>query len=330
MKRNYYIFKSGELKRKDNTIQVIFDEEEKKSIPIENVDCIYIFGENTINTKFINFVASNGITLHFFNYYGHYTSSLYPKEQLNSGMVLVNQVEHYSNEEKRLFIAKEILKTGCYNIQRNLKYYNNRGKELSEYISSINKLIDKLEEQKNIPQLMGIEGNIRGYYYKAFNEIINQKIDFKTRVKRPPDNMINSLISFINSLIYTTVVSEIYHTQLSPLISYLHEPGTKRFSLSLDIAEIFKPLIADRMIFSLLNKNQITEKDFEKGLNYLYLKDNARKKILQEYDEKLNTTITHRKLNKSVSYKYLIRLEMYKLVKHLIGEQKYEGFKIWW
>ena len=142
--------------------------------------------------------------------------------------------------------------------------------------------------------------------------------------------MINSLISFINSLFYTTTVSEIYHTQLSPLISYLHEPGERRFSLSLDVSEVFKPLIVDRLIFSLLNKNQIKEDDFEKELNYLYLKDKAKRLILEEYDNRLKKTIRHKVLNKDVSYRYLIRLELYKLVKHLLGEKDYEGFKIWW
>ena len=142
--------------------------------------------------------------------------------------------------------------------------------------------------------------------------------------------MINSLISFINTLVYTTVLSEIYHTQLTPLVSFLHQPGERRFPLSLDIAEIFKPVIADRLIFSILNKNQINDSDFQEELNYLYLKENARKIILQEYDNRLGTTIKHRDLGKEVSYRYLIRLELYKLVKHLIGEKEYDGFKIWW
>ena len=131
--------------------------------------------------------------------------------------------------------------------------------------------------------------------------------------------MINSLISFVNTLVYTTVLSEIYHTQLTPLVSFLHQPGERRFSLSLDIAEIFKPLIADRLIFSILNKNQINDSDFQEELNYLYLKENARKIILQEYDNRLAVTIKHKTLGKEVSYRYLIRLELYKLVKHIIG-----------
>lgn len=87
----------------------------------------------------------------------------------------------------------------------------------------------------------------------------------------PPDNMINTLISFVNTIIYSKVLTEIYHTQLNPTISYLHEPGSRRFSLCLDLAEIFKPLIGDRVIFSLLNRNQITERSFEKELNFLHL-----------------------------------------------------------
>lgn len=146
----------------------------------------------------------------------------------------------------------------------------------------------------------------------------------------PPDNMINSLISFVNSLIYTKVLTEIYKTQLNPTISYLHEPGTKRFSLALDLAEIFKPLIGDRLIFSLLNRNQITEESFTSGLNGLQLTKKASQTIVEELDTRLTTTIKHRDLNKNVSYQYLMRLEMFKLIKHLIGEKTYKGFEIWW
>ena len=177
---------------------------------------------------------------------------------------------------------------------------------------------------------MGIEGNIRKVYYDAWNVIIDQEINFEKRVMHPPDNMINSLISFVNSLMYTTVLSQIYETQLNPTISYLHEPSTRRFSLCLDIAEVFKPLICDRLIFSLLNKNQITENSFDKESNFVYLKDKYRQVILQEYDARLDQTINHKGLNRKVSYRHLIKLECYKLIKHLINEQEYEGFRMWW
>ena len=141
---------------------------------------------------------------------------------------------------------------------------------------------------------------------------------------------IRTLISYVNTLVYTKVLSAIYNTQLNPTVSYLHEPGSRRFSLSLDIAEIFKPIIGDRLIFSLLNKKQITEKSFTKDLNYLHLTKEASRTIVAELDTKLQTTIKHKELNKNVSYEYLMKLECYKLIKHLLGEKEYEPFKIWW
>ena len=109
-------------------------------------------------------------------------------------------------------------------------------------MKEIDRLRNTLSNAETIEMLMGIEGNIRQHYYAEWNAIVNQEINFNKRVMHPPDNMINSLISFVNSLIYAKTLSEVYHTQLNPTISYLHEPGARRFSLCLDISEIFKPL----------------------------------------------------------------------------------------
>lgn len=326
----FYIFKDGDLRRKDNNIIMTSLEGEEKNLKVEVTDEIYLFGEVSLNTKLLNFLSQRGIIVHVFNYYGFYSGSYYPRETNISGYLLVQQVRAYDDPEKRLKIAKEIIKASSYNIYRNLRYYNGRGIDLDEPMRNINSLINRLEYGKNINKIMGIEGNIKKIYYSAWNDIIKQDIEFDKRVRRPPDNMVNSLISFVNSLIYTTTISEIYKTQLNPTISFLHEPGTKRFSLSLDIAEIFKPLIGDRMIFSLLNKNQITEEDFEKDSNFLYIKESGKRKILMEYDKRLESTITHKELGRDVSYRYLIRLECYKLIKHLVGEKDYVGFRIWW
>lgn len=330
MDRNFYIFKNGTIQRKDNTIRIITEEKEKKDLPCETISDIYLFGEMNLNTKLLNFLAQQKILMHVFNYYGFYSGSFIPREQNVSGFLLVNQVEHYSDPEKRLRLAKELIESASYNIYRNVRYYNARNVELDDVLVELKSLRHKIAFAESIEELMGIEGNIRKRYYESWNDIIKQEIDFTKRVKRPPDNMINTLLSFANSLVYTTALSEIYKTQLNPTISYLHEPGTRRYSLSLDLAEIFKPLLAERMIFSLLNKNMITEDDFDRESNYLYLRESARKVILEDYEKRLASTVKHKELNRDVSYRYLFRLECYKLIKHLAGEKDYEGFKIWW
>lgn len=330
MKESLYIYNSGTLVRKDNTLRFINQNDEKKDIPIERYSDIYIFGEVTVNSALLNILSQYGINIHFFNYYSFYTGSFYSREQLLAGQLLVKQAEHYSNEQKRLKIAQKFIDGASYNIYRNLRYYNSRGKDLVFYMNEIESLRKYIYSSQNVSELMGYEGNIRKIYYDAWNIIINQKIDFEKRVKHPPDNMINTLISFVNTIIYTRTLGEIYKTQLNPTISYLHEPGVRRFSLCLDLSEIFKPLIADRLIFSLLNKNQITESDFTKNLNFLHLDKKASQLIVKQIDEKLKTTVHHKELDKDVSYQYLIRLEAYKIIKHLIGEKEYQPFKMWW
>lgn len=330
MQQSFYVYNNGDLKRKDNTLRFTSYDGEKRDIPIERISDIYVMSEMSFNTTFLSYISQYGIPIHFFNYYNFYTGSFYPKESNLAGQLLVNQVQHYTEYDKRLLIAKKFIQAAADNIYRHLRYYNGRDKNVSDYMKDIDSLRTGLVGVKSIQELMGIEGNIRKKYYAAWSVIINQEIEFDKRVMHPPDNMINSLISFVNSLVYTRTLSEIYHTQLNPTISYLHEPGIRRYSLCLDISEVFKPLIGDRLIFSLLNRKQITEKSFTKELNYLHLKKDASKLIVSEFEKKMKQTIMHKELGRQVSYQYLIRLEAYKLIKHLIGEKEYEGFRIWW
>jgi CRISPR-associated protein Cas1 len=330
LKKSFYLYNSGQLKRKDNTIRFINEDGKQRDLPIEQVSDLYVMTEMDLNTNFLYLMGQNGVAVHFFNYYNFYIGSFYPREQFLAGNLTVKQSEFYIDSNKRLQIAIKFIKAASSNIYRNLRYYNGRGKDLSYQMERIQDIKKHLEMSKSIKELMGYEGNIRKEYYDAWNIIISQDIDFEKRVMHPPDNMINSLISFVNSIIYTRTLSEIYKTQLNPTISYLHEPGVRRFSLCLDISEIFKPLIGDRVIFSMLNRKQITEKSFTKELNFLHLNKKASMAIVNEIDKKLKQTIFHKDLEKNVTYEYLIRLEAYKLIKHILGEKEYEGFEIWW
>lgn len=329
MKRDYYILKSGRLRRKENTIYLETGED-KIPIPVNDVSSILAFGELDVNSKLLVFLAQKRIPVHFFNYYGFYSGSFYPREYLVSGVLLVKQVQHYLDAQKRLELAKEFIRSASHNILKNLDHYRKQGKDVEATMRNIEAERERIDAANSVEELMGVEGRIRDSYYQSFNSILRSGFEFERRVKRPPDNMINCLISFGNSLIYTTALSEIYHTQLNPTISFLHEPGERRFSLSLDLSEVFKPVIVDRIIFKLVNNRMIDDEHFLEELNFCYLNDKGRRLFISEYDEKLRTTIKHPVLKRSVSYQHLIRLECYKLIKHLLGEQRYEGFKAWW
>jgi len=309
----------------------------RKPIPVEDIEAFYCFGELDFNTKFFNFLSQQKIPLHIFNYYGYYSGSYLPREYLPSGYTVVEQVRAYLDTMRRVVIAKEFIDAASFNIVKNLQYYSNPSREnenrkidFSEALAQIEELRNSIKDVQTTEELMGLEGNIRERYYACWGQIVGQEFSLDKRTKHPPDNAINALVSFSNGLVYSTVLSEIYHTHLDPTVSFLHGPGERRYSLSLDLSEIFKPILADRMIFKLLNNKQIQEKHFRKELNFCYLEESGRKIVLQEYDERLKTTIKHRSLGRNVSYRHLIRLEAYKLVNHLMSGEVYKGFRAWW
>jgi CRISPR-associated protein Cas1 len=322
MQKDLFILTSGKIIRKQNTLW-FENSKTKKPLPISTLNSVSFFGEIELNNSILELFTKYEISCYFYNYFGFYSGGYFPRKQQLSGKLLVKQVTSYEDINKRLELAKETLIGTIVNISKNLEYYKldlEKIKILS-FISEINK-------QNSIVNLMLSEAKFRQYYYSCFDKILNDEtFKFVRRSKRPPLNFLNCLISFGNSCFYNTVLSEILKTQLDPTISFLHEPFERRYSLNLDISEIFKPIIVDRVIFKLINKKMITEKHFEKNLNYSYLNEKGRKIFLQEFDNKLTTTFRHNKLKRKISYRYLIRLECYKLIKYFIEDVDYKSFK---
>ena len=330
MKETIYVFSNGELKRQANTLY-FEGEKGRKYIPVENVSGLMIFGEVTINKKLMEFISRNEILLHFFNYYGYYVGTYYPREHYNSGYMILKQAEHYIDEERRLRLAIKFVEGASANMLRVLKYYNARDSELEAIIKEIEGLQAKIAMQKGVEELMAIEGNIRDRYYAAFNEIIKgDDFSFDKRTRRPPRTKLNALISFGNSLLYVAVLSEIYKTHLDPRIGFLHTTNFRRFTLNLDVAEVFKQIIVDRAIFAMVNKQMLRENHFMKELEKVYLNEKGREIFVREFEDKLKATIKHERLKRNVSYRRLMRMELYKLEKHLMGESEYKPFVARW
>jgi CRISPR-associated protein Cas1 len=339
MKKTYYLFNPGILQRKDNTLKFTPVEEDKNGcaikegqiryIPVEAVSDFYVFGSLQANSALYNFLGKNDIAVHFFDYYENYTGSFMPKDFLLSGRMLLAQTSHYQEKKKRLVIAHSFVEGAADNMIKNLKYYDRRGKDCEPIIELIKKYTDAISGTNAVDELMGIEGNIRQAYYEAFNLILND-FEMDNRSKQPPQNEVNALISFGNMMCYSLCLRAIHQTQLNPTISYLHTPGERRYSLALDLAEIFKPIIVDRVIFKVLNKKEIREKHFDRQVNKCILNPTGKKIFVQSIEDRLSETIQHRALKRNVSYKHLIRLECYKLCKHLLGIENYKPFRMYW
>ncbi len=335
MKRAYYLFNPGRLRRKDHTL--LFEAQPEgvepprpRYVPVAGISALYLLGSVDANSALFNFLGQQRIPVHFFDYYHHYTGSFSPREYLLAGDLLIKQARAYDAAPQRLRIARAIVEGASFNLLKNLRYYHSRGKPLVEQVGQLEQLRAGLEAPRNIPELMGLEGNCRQLYYDCFGHIV-EGYAWEGRRKRPPGNELNALMSFGNALCYTLCLDAIYNSQLNPTISYLHEPGVRRYSLALDMAEVFKPILVDRLLFRLCNRRELRPQHFDWVDGACFLSEAGRKVFVQNWETRLQQTIAHRQLKRPVSYRHLVRLECYKLAKYLLGmEPEYTAFRAWW
>ncbi len=330
MDRNYHVFSDGRLERNDDTLRLVTEDGDKKYVPVENAEAFFLHGQIDFNTRLMSFLNDRTVALHVFGWEDYYSGSVMPKRGQTSGKTIVKQVRAYEDPDHRRQFAAAIVRGSIHNMRTNVVYYNGRDHDLDVVVNDLEEIAARVDDTLPIDELMGVEATARKAYYRSFNEILPSEFELTRREYNPPPNEINSLISFGNSLVYANCVSAIRATALDPTISYLHEPGERRYSLSLDLADLFKPVLADRVLFRLVNRNQISSSDFETELGSCLLNESGRQTYTKAFEETLERTVDHPDLNRKVSYQYLMRLEAYKLKKHLLTGEEYVPFKRWW
>lgn len=246
-----------------------------------------------------------------------------------SGKLLIKQVEAF--QHKRLDIAKAIVKGIGENIYEVLyHYYKHDKKDVKRTLDWIRKeFYHQIQEIENVKSLMTLEGEVWSRFYSDFKYFLPDDFIMNKRVRRPPDNPMNAMVSFGNTLLYGKTISAIYQTHLDQRISYLHEPSEGRFSLSLDMSEVFKPVIVYRTIFELVNNRKIqVTKHFEKKLNYCLLNETGRKLFIEAFEGRMESVYQHPALKRKVSYRTAIKLDCYKLIKYILEEKEFVPFSL--
>lgn len=323
--KSRFILECGKLQRKDNSL--CFKNSEKTVyIPIEQTDEIFALNEIDINTKLLSFLARHGITLHIFDYYCNYCGSFYPKEVHISGNLLLKQAESFSN---RVIIAKNIVKGIAVNIYNVLYHYYRHGiRDLKSFIDKLANTVPlQIDKCITVDQIMSIEGKIWDEFYDCFPMIIKQEYIIEKRTRRPPQDPINALISFGNSILYSKTVSQIYQTRLNQTISYLHSPMDRRLSLSLDLCEVFKPIIVYKVIFDCINHKMLSlENDFNYAVDGCYLNETGKKIFITEILKKFQKTFFHNPTNHNISYLTAIKYDAHKLLKYIIEGKEFIPF----
>ena len=324
--RTHFLMVAGRLRRDKNNLKFDrydddFNVVSTKPLPIKGIDEIYILAKVDFDSYTMAFIADNNILLHFFSPFQSFRGNFFPNTSNSvnkSGFVLLQQLRAFDDEVHRLYLAKQFTKGQIINGANNCKRYR-VDFEIDNYMES-------LKEANSINEIMAVEGAFNKSYYKAWNSIIKNQCSFKfiRRSKRPPIDKLNALISYINTRIYNIILSEIYKTELDPRIGFLHEPNYRSLSLHLDIAEIFKPIIGDNIIFTMLNNKEITAKDFQtNGGRIRFVNEGIKKielKIIKKMTEQIK--IGEQKL----TWRQVIRREVNRIKRNIVEISEYEPF----
>lgn len=324
--RTHFLMVAGRVRREANNLKFDrYDEDlnvvSTKPLPIKGIDEIYILAKVDLDSYTMAFIAHNNILLHFFSPFQSFRGNFFPSTSNSvnkSGFVLLQQLRAFDDEVHRLYLAKQITRGHFINGANNCKKYKVEF-ELEQYL-------ENLDKAKTIGEVMASEGAFQKNYFQAWNGIIKNQRSFKfvKRSKQPPTDKINCLISYVNTRMYNIVLSEIYKTELDPRIGFLHEPNYRSLSLHLDIAEIFRPVLGDNIIFTLLNKNEITAKDFKTDSGRIRFTNEGIKKIELKIIKKMTeqTMIGEQKL----TWRQVIRREVNRIKRNICETSEYEPF----
>lgn len=319
--RTYWLTEPCRIRREDNSIRIERADNSPVRIPITDIRDLVAFDHIDINTAAVSLLGRHGVTVHVLDHYGNYAGAITPTEEMSSAPIVRSQVA--LAVEKRLAIARKIVAATAANIRWALDT------ELLD--APVEKLQEQLDGCLNTDQLMGQEGNFRRTAWGVLDTMLPPWLRLEGRSRRPPTNAGNAFISYVNSITYARVLTALRCTPLHPAIGFLHaDTDRRRNTLALDLAEPFKPLLAERLLKRAAAQKTLRPSDFESEVGKASLSKDGRKKVAQLIRTELATTVYHRKLRRKVSYEELIHLEALKLVRLFLEDIPYKPFRPWW
>lgn len=302
--------------------------QEKHHIPVEATTQLNVYNEITLTSSVISTLCVENIRLAIYNKYGNLLGYFVPECYTQDAKTFLAQCRLYNDDKKRLQMAKKMEIASIHNIRANVRYYNKHKKgKLTDIVNVLTSGLKELNECKTIDQLLLVEGRCRQSYYSGFNIIINNTLfKFTNRIKRPPKDRINALISFGNTLLYNRIQQIIWKTSLDSQIGILHAANKRHYSLNLDFADLFKPIIVDRVIFTLINRGQIKEDSFIYNENgTVYLNEEGKRLFISSFTEKMEALFNYK--NKRISYNQLIEMEVHAYLKYVVSDTDYKPYK---
>jgi CRISP-associated protein Cas1 len=325
MKTDFYLYRSGKLKRQDFSLVYIHDEA-KTYLPIGQIDSLFIFGHIEINQSVISLLNEHGIPICFFTFLGNYIGKYIPNRK-HIGKHVIAHAIFVSNESKRLQVARKIVMASVKNMLFILKYYHKRKRIEETIVTKFKERMISFENQPNRDTLLLFEAEMKRIYYRMFDSIIlNTCFSYNVRSQYPPQNEVNAMMSFGYAILYGKIEGDIHRSRLVLELPFVHGHSKLDSGLQHDIADIFKPIYIDRLIFNLINKKAINLTHFEKRDSGVYLNRTGMGIFINHLDEYLKKTTSVN--GRMYTYRQLLTKEVHNISNHIFDNKAYKPFKM--
>lgn len=325
LQNSLYINTQGTYLHKEReTLVIDINRQKAAQLPIHGIGAIFCFGNVMVSPQVMGFCGERGVNLAFFTEYGRFLARVQGKQ---SGNVLLRREQYRRTDSDPVSIARNIVAAKIQMQKQVLqRQQRNHGVSiaLSEQVAALNYILTKLQYCTDLDAIRGFEGDAASRYFSVFENLFtNQESGFKFsgRIRRPPTDPVNALLSFLYSVLGNDVSAALQGVGLDPQVGFLHRERPGRDSLALDLLEEFRAFIADRLVLTLINRQQIKASDFVHEIGgAVKLKDDARKLVLQEYQRRKQQSIRHQFIGEEVEIGLLPHIQAMLLARHLRGD----------
>lgn len=308
-------------------IQVRLDGEVVSKHPLEQVQALYLFGGVQHSTQAAHSLLERSIPIAYFSPAGRFIgmASGLPQSGIDARL---GQARLLENLAQRTLLTREIVRSKIHN-QRVLLMRN--GDAPDSTLKQLAALRDRCEGADSLETLRGFEGQAAALYFAHFATMLKgtagENFDFNGRNRRPPRDPLNALLSQGYSILAKELTGICHAVGLDPFIGFYHQPRYGRPALALDLMEEFRPLIADSVALSLLNRQELAANDFVHTARGCFLTDSGRRQFWRAWFRRLDTEVTHPQFKYKMSYRRMLDVQTRQLWRYLRGDaDRYHGF----
>ena len=317
----------SQIGQRGDQLVVSLKGEEMRKIPGQQVRAIYCYGAVQITAQAVETCLELGVDVAYFSPAGRFLGMLggLPASGVDARR---GQYRLFELPGIRLQLAREIIRAKIHN-QRVMLMRN--GDIPDNIVQLLANFRDATETARDLTELLGIEGRAAAIYFEQFESMLKQRVDWKFdwhgRNRRPPRDPVNALLSLGYSMLAKEITGVCYSVGLDPFLGFMHQPRYGRPALALDLMEEFRPLIADSVTISLINRGELGPEDFMRNANGTFLTDRGRKPFWEAWFRRLDTEVSHPEFSYKMAYRRMLEVQARQLWRYVRGEALvYHGF----